>query len=74
MNKPVAGSTGYIKMCSGHTELLIQHGKESIALLPRAGSRNSLDERNRMLPFVGIPGALTYKSHAAWMLCVLSGL
>lgn len=63
MNKPVAGSAGYIKMCSGHTVLLIQQGKESISLLPGAGSSNSLDERNLMLPFVGFPGALTYKSH-----------
>lgn len=67
--KPVEGSASSIKMCSGHTALLIQHGKESISLLPGAGLRNSLDKRNLMLPFVGFPGVLTYKSHAAWMHC-----
>lgn len=67
MNKPVEGSDSYIKMCSGRTALLIQHVKESIAQLPGAGLRNSLDKRNLMLPFVGFPGVLTYKSHAAWM-------
>lgn len=69
MNKPVEGSAGYIKMCSGHTALLIQHGKESISLLPGAGLCYSLDKRNLMLPFVGFPGVLTYKSPATWMQC-----